>query len=195
MTSSTLMEQLAAALSDELELSEHGRCVALASMQLARELRFDRDAQRRIGLAGAFHDVGKRMIDAAILDKCDPLDESDWEQIRRHPALGERILSEAGLTDIAAWVRWHHERPDATGYPDGLPRAKIPLEAAILAVADAFDAMTTDRCYGERLTPEAARDELVRCAGSQFDPKVVAAALRCGLDVSDGAGARVTNRE
>ena len=191
MTPNALMERtLQSALEDELELTSHGRCVAVVSMQIAAELGFDTDAQRQIGLAGALHDVGKRLIDPAILDKPGPLDEGEWDEIHRHPALGESILADAGLGDIAPWVRSHHERPDGRGYPDGLRRRQIPVEAAILAVADAWDAMLTDRCYGERLTPEEALDELRRCAGSQFSRQVVSAALRCELDVSDGAGAR-----
>jgi HD-GYP domain-containing protein (c-di-GMP phosphodiesterase class II) len=195
MTAGMLTDRPRPALDEELELGEHARYVAVVSIQLAAQLGFERNAQRRIGLAGALHDVGKRLIDAAILDKPGPLNEGEWEQVRRHPALGEEILAEAGLHDIASWVRWHHERPDGTGYPDGLRRERIPLEAAILSVADAFDAMITDRCYGERQTREQALDELRNCAGSQFDPEVVSAALRCGLDVSDGAGARVTTVE
>jgi two-component system cell cycle response regulator len=190
-----LMERPRSALDEELELSEHGRCVAVISIQLAAELGFKRNARRRIGLAGALHDVGKQLIDTAILDKPGPLDENEWDQIRRHPVLGEQILSEAGLHDIASWVRWHHERPNGSGYPDGLNQEQIPLEAAILAVADAFDAMITDRCYRARVTRDEALDELRHCAGSQFDPDVVSAALRCGLDVSDGAGARVATVE
>jgi HD-GYP domain-containing protein (c-di-GMP phosphodiesterase class II) len=195
MTAGMLMEQPGSALDEELELSEHGRGVAVLSIKLAAELGFRRNAQRRIGLAGALHDIGKHLIDPAILDKPGRLDDSEWEQVRRHPALGEQILAEAGLHDIAGWVRWHHERPDGTGYPDGLRHERIPLEAAILAVADAFDAMITDRCYGARLTCAEALGELRHGAGSQFDPDVVSAALRCGLDVSDGAGARVTTDE
>jgi HD-GYP domain-containing protein (c-di-GMP phosphodiesterase class II) len=77
-------------------------------------------------------------------------------------------------------VRWHHERPDGGGYPDGLRGFQIPLEASILAVADAYDAMITTRCYGTQLSPEEAVSELQRCAGTQFDPVVVAAVVRCG---------------
>lgn len=188
MTATALTERPGSALDDELELSIHGSCVALVAMQLAAELGFDLSSQRRIGLAGALHDVGKRLIDAEILQKSGPLDGAEWEQVHRHPALGERILAEGGLRDIAGWVRWHHERPDGRGYPDGLRREQIPLEAAIIAVADAFDAMITARCYGARLTREQALRELRRCAGLQFDPEVVSAALRCGLEVSDEAG-------
>lgn len=180
MTASALMDQPGPGLEDELELTAHGRSVALMAMRLAEELGFKRDAQRRIGLAGALHDVGKRYLDERILTKTEPLDAEEWKQIRLHPELGERILQRAGLDDIASWVRWHHERPDGRGYPDRLRGPRIPLEASILAVADAYDAMITERCYGVQLSPEEALAELQRCAGSQFDPAVVAAAVRCG---------------
>jgi HD-GYP domain-containing protein (c-di-GMP phosphodiesterase class II) len=176
-------------LVEELELTAHGRSVSLIAMQLAEALGFDAHRMRRVGLAGALHDVGKREIDPKILAKRGPLSTEDWEQIRRHPELGERVLRRAGLTDAARWVRWHHERPDGHGYPDGLRQDEIPLEAAILAVADAFDAMITNRCYGEQLNRDQALLELCRCSGRQFDPRVVAAALRCDLHVSDGADA------
>jgi HD-GYP domain-containing protein (c-di-GMP phosphodiesterase class II) len=184
------MEQADLVLDEELELTDHGRSVAVLAMRLARALGFDRAAQREIGLAGALHDIGKRDLDPAILEKTGSLDPSDWVQIRLHPALGEQILRRAGLDSIARWVRWHHERPDGRGYPDQLRSPDIPLEASILAVADAFDAMITARCYGRRLHPVEARGELRRYSGYQFDPVVVAAALRCGLDVSDGTDAR-----
>jgi HD-GYP domain-containing protein (c-di-GMP phosphodiesterase class II) len=189
MSVSTLPAPHRPALLEELELTAHGRSVALLALQLAQALGFDLHAQRRIGLAGALHDVGKRDIDPAILAKPGPLEPAEWEQIRRHPELGERILRRVGLVDASRWVRWHHERPDGRGYPDGLLRHEIPREAAILAVADAYDAMITNRCYGRQLDEEEAMRELCRCAGTHFDSTVVAAALRCDLHVSDGADA------
>lgn len=180
MTASALMDRPSTVLDNELELTAHGRSVALTAMRLAKELGCDRATQRRIGLAGALHDVGKRHIDQRILTKVEPLDAEDLRQIRLHPELGEAILRRAGLDDIAIWVRWHHERPDGSGYPDGLRGFQIPLEASILAVADAYDAMITARCYGTQHTPAEALSELRRCARSQFDPAVVAAAVRCG---------------
>ena len=195
MTTHALTDQPGPNLDENLELTAHGRSVALIAMRLARLLGFERPAQRRIGLAGALHDVGKREIDERILAKPGPLNSLEWRQIRMHPELGERALRNAGLHDIAAWVRWHHERPDGRGYPDRLRTAQIPLEASILAVADAYDAMTTSRCYGEQLDPDEAIEELRRCAGSQFDPVVVAAAARSGLEVSVGTDARFSVAE
>jgi HD-GYP domain-containing protein (c-di-GMP phosphodiesterase class II) len=98
--------------------------------------------------------------------------------MRRHPEIGARILAGARLGEVSEWVLAHHERPDGTGYPAGLAGTAIPLEARILAVADAFEAMTSHRVYRAALTPEQARSELVRGAGTQFDVRVVEAFLR-----------------
>ena len=124
------------------------------------------------------HDLGKLGIADAILHKPARLEEAEWREIQRHPEVGARILEHAGLRDIAAWVRAHHERMDGRGYPNALRAGEIPLEARILAVADAYEAMVADRPYRAGLPPETARAELVRCAGSQFDADVVAAFLR-----------------
>jgi HD-GYP domain-containing protein (c-di-GMP phosphodiesterase class II) len=97
--------------------------------------------------------------------------------MKRHPDVGARILEHAGLLDLARWVRSHHERVDGLGYPDTLPDERIPLEAKILAVADAYEAMTADRPYRAAMSADDARAELLRCAGTQFDPTVVQAFL------------------
>jgi HD-GYP domain-containing protein (c-di-GMP phosphodiesterase class II) len=97
--------------------------------------------------------------------------------MRKHSELGARILAGAGLDDISGWVLAHHERPDGTGYPSALPDGQIPLEAKILAVADAFEAMTSDRTYRSAMSVEQAVEELRRYAGTQFDAEVVDAFL------------------
>ena len=131
----------------------------------------------RIHAAGVLHDLGKLAIADAILHKPGQLDDAEWREIRRHPDIGARILDYAGLADVARWVRAHHERVDGRGYPLGLQGPEIPLEARILAVADAYEAMCADRPYRAGLTENAARTELRRHAGSQFDPEVVEAFL------------------
>jgi HD-GYP domain-containing protein (c-di-GMP phosphodiesterase class II) len=98
--------------------------------------------------------------------------------MRRHPELGARILASKEMDDLRSWIVAHHERPDGTGYPLGLARDEIPLEASILAVADAYEAMTGDRPYRPALGHEKAREELSRNAGTQFDAQVVIALLR-----------------
>jgi HD-GYP domain-containing protein (c-di-GMP phosphodiesterase class II) len=130
------------------------------------------------------HDLGKLGIADAILHKPGKLDDFEWKEIQRHPEVGARILEHAGLQDIAGWVRAHHERVDGRGYPKGLSAEEIPLEARILAVADAYEAMVADRPYRAGVPAAAAREELIRCSGTQFDPAVTEAFL-ASLDSSD----------
>jgi diguanylate cyclase (GGDEF)-like protein/PAS domain S-box-containing protein len=128
--------------------------------------------------AAALHDVGKVGIPDAILEKPAALDEAEWEFMRKHTIIGERILSSApALAQAAKLVRSTHERWDGGGYPDGLKGPEIPLGARIIAVCDAYYAMTTDRPYRTAMSPELAIAELKRCSGSQFDPKIVEAFL------------------
>jgi two-component system, cell cycle response regulator len=115
-------------------------------------------------------------IPESILEKRDPLSDSEWELIRRHTIIGERILAAApALERSARLVRSSHERMDGQGYPDGLAAAEIPLGSRIILVADAFDAMRSERSYGSALSDAGALAELRRCAGTQFDATVVAA--------------------
>ena len=129
--------------------------------------------------AAELHDVGKIAIPDAILAKSGPLDETEWGFMRRHTIIGERILLAApALRSVARLVRSSHERWDGAGYPDGLCGEEIPLGARVVAACDAFDAMTTNRPYRHRIGEPAALEELRRCAGTQFDPRVVAAFAR-----------------
>ena len=126
--------------------------------------------------AAELHDIGKMAIPDAILDKAGTLDSPEWEFMRRHTVIGERMLHVApALSGVARLVRWSHERVDGNGYPDGLRGAEIPLGARIVAVCDAFHAMTSERPYQRAMKPHEALAELTRCAGTQFDPQVVAA--------------------
>lgn len=124
--------------------------------------------------AGELHDIGKISIDNEILDKNGSLNESEWEQIKRHPRVGESILGAVNdYGPLAEWVLSHHERWDGTGYPNGLKGTDIPKMARIIAVADAYDAMISERPYRKAMSKEEAVAELEACAGSQFDPEVV----------------------
>lgn len=124
--------------------------------------------------AASLHDVGKAAIPDELLNKPGPLNDEEWAFMRRHTLIGERILSAApALSRAAKLVRWSHERFDGTGYPDRLAGRAIPLASRIIAVCDAYDAMVSDRPYKDRTEPAAARAELRRCAGQQFDPEVV----------------------
>jgi diguanylate cyclase (GGDEF)-like protein len=187
--------QLAAVmlLAETLDLRDpgtarHSRMVGAYARDTAVALGLPDERAERIHAAGVLHDLGKLGIADAILYKPGPLDDAEWVEIQRHPEIGERILAHAGLHDIATWVRAHHERIDGGGYPDRLRAAEIPLEARILAVADAYEAMIADRPYRAGMPSEAARDELERCAGTQFDPAVVRAFVNA-LNDTDTTGA------
>ncbi len=133
-----------------------------------------------VGLAALLHDVGKLAIPKAILRKPGPLTEEEWAVMHRHTEIGHQMLSLAGedWADLGPIVAAHHEHWDGGGYPAGLAKEAIPLEARILFVVDAYDAMTSRRVYRQPLSHEEARAELQRCSGHQFDPRVVAAFLQ-----------------
>jgi two-component system cell cycle response regulator len=142
----------------------------------ARELGLSADECERIRHAAELRDVGKMAMPDAILTKPGPLSDDEWVFIRRHPLIGERIIAAApALTRVAGLVRSSHERWDGAGYPDALDGEQIPIGARVIAVADAFAAMTGVRPYAVRRSVEAALAELQACAGTQFDPAVVAA--------------------
>jgi diguanylate cyclase (GGDEF)-like protein/putative nucleotidyltransferase with HDIG domain len=168
--------------------ARHSQTVGRYAKQIAAELGMGPRETERVHLAGMLHDIGKIGISDTILQKPGQLSDSEWDEMRKHPELGARILDGARLDDISAWVRAHHERPDGRGYPEGLSDEQIPIQAKILAVADSYEAMTVDRVYKPGMPHEAAREELLRCAGSQFDPTVVLAFLNV-LRESAPAGA------
>jgi HD-GYP domain-containing protein (c-di-GMP phosphodiesterase class II) len=168
--------------------AEHSRTVGAFARDTAATLGLAPQRVERLHAAGVLHDLGKLGIADAILHKPGRLDEAEWREMRRHPEIGARILEHAGLADIAVWVRAHHERLDGRGYPLGLGATEIPLEARILAVADAYEAMIADRVYRAGVEERAARAELLRCSGTQFDSRVVAAFLTA-LSAADVAGA------
>jgi diguanylate cyclase (GGDEF)-like protein len=156
----------------------HSQRVGRYAELIARELGLPADAVERMRIAGILHDVGRVGVPDELLGKSGPLSDDDWEWVRAHPAVGARMLETTDFGDIGEWILAHHERPDGTGYPSGLPADEIPLEASILAVADAYEAMTAERPYRPSLDPVAATDELRRGAGRQFDARVVDAILR-----------------
>jgi two-component system, cell cycle response regulator len=142
----------------------------------ARRLGLGDDEAEQVGHAAELHDIGKVAIPDAILSKPSPLDPHEWEFIRRHTLIGERIIAAApALGAVARLVRSSHERWDGTGYPDRLAEQAIPLGARVVAVADAFNAMTSERPYSPAIPPVRAIDELRRSASTQFDPVVVEA--------------------
>jgi two-component system cell cycle response regulator len=169
-------------LSEALDLrlsgsARHSETVGRYAEMMAGELGLPETQVRRVKLAGILHDIGKVSVPDAILCKPGPLNDEEWEIIKQHPEQGAQILEHPDLDDVCTWVGSHHERPDGRGYPCGLAGRELALEARILAVADAFEAMTSDRSYRLSIGLKAAREELRRCAGSQFDPRVVEALL------------------
>lgn len=164
------------------DLDAHGLRVEAYAKALARELGLPAPAVARVGGAARLHDIGKAWIAPEILEKPGPLTESEWREIRRHPSIGARLLQSVALYELADIVLAHHERPDALGYPHGVPSGAGPLEGQIVAVTDAYDAMLSPRPYGPSLTEPEARAELRRVAGTQLDAFVVEAFLRVLAD-------------
>jgi diguanylate cyclase (GGDEF)-like protein len=153
----------------------HSYMVGELAARVATRMGLDAEAIELTRLAGSLHDLGKLAIPEEILRKPGPLNEAERLVLERHPQIGYRMLDSLGVEPVATWVLHHHERWDGNGYPDRKAGTDIPLGARILFVADAYDAMTTDRVYRGRLSHERAIAELERCAGTQFDPRVVAA--------------------
>lgn len=166
--------------------SGHSMRVARYAINTAVQLGYTGDRLEQIRLGGELHDIGKIGTREDILNKPGPLTADEFEHIKAHSALGERILAPfLGESPIVLGiVRSHHERMDGTGFPDGLEGARIPPEARIVAVVDAFDAMTTNRAYRPPRTPEDAVRELRRCMGAQFDVEVAEAFFRAFPDAS-----------
>lgn len=157
----------------------HSERVTNLAARVAREMLCPQEEIESIRFAGLLHDIGKIGIHDAVLQKSDGLTEEEFSLVKTHPIVGEKIIRPLGLLPMeTAIVRNHHERWDGAGYPDGLAEGEIPLLARILAVADSYDAMTSDRPYRAAKAPEEAVDELRRCTGSQFDKSVVEAFLQ-----------------
>jgi diguanylate cyclase (GGDEF)-like protein len=156
--------------------SSHARWITDMSLLVGRELQLDRDAMKRLEFGALFHDIGKIGIPSELLQKPGALTDEEFEIVKQHPELGEKILAPIErLADVRPIVRACHERWDGLGYPDGKRGLEIPVEARIVLVCDAFHAMTTDRPYRTRLPVEEAVRRLGASSGSQFDPTVVAA--------------------
>ena len=177
---SAAVRALAAAVdlrdSSTMHHSEH---VALIARQIAVEMGLPNDEIDVIGFAGLVHDIGKVGIPDSVLQKPGPLCPAERAVMTNHSLLGATILERAGmLSDLAPLVRHHHEWHNGSGYPARLGGTEIPIGAAILAVADAFDTMISDRPYRPGMTVKEAREELLKCAGSQFRPDVVTALER-----------------
>jgi response regulator RpfG family c-di-GMP phosphodiesterase len=176
----------------DTETQWHSRRVALFSRMLGAQLGLDQRELQNIELGALLHDIGKIGISDTILLKPGKLTEEEWVQMRQHPRLGHQLLEGIDfLSEARVTVLHHHERWDGQGYPDGLARHDINLGARVFAVCDTLDAITSDRPYRKARPLQVAVEEIQRCSGSQFDPRVVDAfmqvgAQRCGRAIEIG---------
>jgi hypothetical protein len=157
-----------------IEAGGYGATAELAA-RVAKRMGLTPEQVELVRLAGMLNDVGKLALPDELLSKPGPLTDAERLALERHPQIGYQILDSLGADPVATWVLHHHERWDGRGYPERLAGERIPLGARILFVADAYEAMTSDQAWRPRLTGEEALRELERCAGTQFDPAVVAA--------------------
>lgn len=161
----------------DLELAEHSRRSALLAHDLATRMKLSTERLDIVHTAGHLHDVGKIFVPRDILDHPGPLTTDQWAELRHHPRTGYELVRDRVPEEIARIVLTHHERFDGTGYPNAIPGNSIPLEARILQVADAVDAITSVRPYQPAFPVQYAINEMVRCSGTQFDPSVVEAVV------------------
>ena len=174
--------QAAAALAGAVDardayVGSHSHRVGEYAAAVAERLKLPPDEIELIRLAGKLHDLGKLAIPEEILRKRGPLTPREREVLERHPQIGQNMLDPLGIEPVASWVLHHHERWDGDGYPANLSGERIPMGARIIFAADSFDAMTSERVYRSALSFDEATEELRRCAGTQFDPIVIAALL------------------
>jgi HD-GYP domain-containing protein (c-di-GMP phosphodiesterase class II) len=134
----------------------------------------DKEIVNRIRITGLMHDIGKIAIDEKILNSSETLSQEEWREIKKHPEIGYRILSSSSeFNEISRDVLQHHERWDGKGYPNGLKGEDISIQARIIAIADTYDAMMSDRAYRKAFSKKKVIAEIQRCAGTQFDPEIV----------------------
>jgi putative two-component system response regulator len=153
---------------------QHCQRLALQAARLGMQIGLGPAELDAVTYGALLHDVGKIGVREAVLTKAGPLDDAEWQEMRRHPAIGERICTPlAAFAVFGPIIRHHHERWDGAGYPDRLVGEQSPIGARIVGLVDAFDAMTHDRPYRPAMSVADAMGELVRCAGKQFDPELV----------------------
>lgn len=157
----------------------HSGRVASYSRELAGRLGYDEDEQNKVFMMGLLHDVGKIGVPDWIINKPGRLTDEEFQEIKKHPVVGNKILERIReMPELSFGARWHHERYDGRGYPDGLKGEEIPEIVRIIAVADAYDAMTSNRSYRDELPQEVVRGEIVKGKGTQFDPRIADAMIQ-----------------
>ena len=179
-----LSKQLVITLANAIDAKDkytngHSARVEKYSMMIGRRMGYDDEMLSQLSYAAMLHDVGKIGIPDSIINKPTELTDAETEVVKKHPQIGSEILKQiTELPNIAHGARWHHERYDGKGYPDGLMGEEIPQIARVIGVADAYDAMSHDRTYRKRLTGEQIRDEFINNKGKQFDPVIVGVFLQ-----------------
>ncbi len=160
-------------------LQNHSFNVSYYSRKICEQLGYDRKKTEEICVAALFHDIGKLTVSEKILNKPEQLSDEEWTEMKGHPVKGQIILKDISqLSFMLDYIKYHHRHYDGAGYPNDCPKEQVPFESRIIAVADAFDAMTSDRPYRKALPIETANAELRKYSGSQFDPTVVQALLQ-----------------
>ena len=175
-----VMQSLAGAIDAKDRYTKgHSQRVAMYSREIAGRYGYDEEKQEDVYFAGMLHDIGKIGIPNEIINKTGKLTDEEYEIIKTHPSIGGDILSNISeIPNIAIGARWHHERYDGKGYPDGLKGKNIPELARIIGVADAYDAMTSKRSYRDVLSQEIVRLEIKKGKGTQFDPYLLRLCLK-----------------
>lgn len=157
---------------------QHSNRVASYAVLIGKKLNLDEESLDTLRIGGMFHDIGKSGISTNILFKNSSLNNDEFSQMKKHTYIGSDILGHSPIfNDIIPIVKYHHEKYDGNGYPEGLKGNQIPLFARIISIADTFDAMTSTRSYRDALPIEIAKEEIQKCSGSQFDPEIVKAFL------------------
>jgi len=190
----TTIKSISSAL-DAKDTYTHGHSlrVTLYSLMLAYKVNTDETFLEEVETAGLLHDIGKIGIPESILCKPGKLTDEEYEIMKSHPERGKKMLNGIKkLVAVADWLNTHHERWDGRGYPGGLKGEEIPITARIISIADTYDAMTTDRSYRKGLSHEVAREEIIKCGGSQFDPSIVEIFVKIDEEIQK---ARVNSEE
>lgn len=184
----TIINTLLATLyAKSTETEEHAKRLKNYCLAIGREMGLSVKEMDEISLLAVLHDIGKVGIKESILQKPGKLTKEEWEEMKKHPEIGYRIAQNTPeLANVAEYILYHHERWDGQGYPQGLKGEEIPVLCRILAVADAYDAMTSDRTYRKAMNREEAIAELKRNAGTQFEPEVVEKFINCLHKLSAG---------